>query len=132
MVRNQESDITAIRQLAADWRQGWIDGDVAFVLSLYTNDPVLMPSGQPAVFGIDAIRPMYEVAMGAVDLDSRYEIRDIEVSGDLGYFWCTYTLMATPKEGGETFEVDGKYLCIVKRQADDTWKIARLIDNSDQ
>ena len=128
----QAEDIAAIKQLAEDWRSGWLAGDVEFVLSLYAENPVLMPQGQLAIFGKENIRPLYEAVMKEVEFESQYKVMDVEVSGDLGYFWCSYTLTATPKASGQTFEVTGKYLCIVKRQEDGTWKITKLIDNSDQ
>lgn len=128
---NQPEDIAAIKQLAEDWRSGWIAGDVEFVLSLYAENPVLMPSGLPAVVGKDNIRPIYEAVMEEVDFDSQAKVMEVEASGNLGYFWCSYTITATPKAGGDSFEVPGKYLCIVKRQADNNWKITKLIDNSD-
>jgi uncharacterized protein (TIGR02246 family) len=128
----QSEDITAIKQLAEDWRSGWLAGDVDFVISLYAEDPVLMPSGQPAIFGKENIRPLYKAVMGEVDLKSQYKVMDVEVSGDLGCFWCSYTLTATPKTGGDSLEVTGKYMCIVKRQDDGSWKISKLMDNSDQ
>ena len=127
----QAKDIAAIGQLADDWRAGWIDGDAEFLLSLYADKPVLMPQGKPAVFGKENIRPLYETVLQEVDVTSQTRLMDVEVSGDWGYFWCTYTLTVTPKAGGESFDVPGKSLFIVERQHDGAWKIARLIDNSD-
>ena len=128
----QAEDVAAVRQLADDWRAGWLAGDAEFLLSLYADDPVLMPQGQPAIFGKDEIRPLYETVLKEVEVKSQSKVMDVEVSGDWGYFWCTYTLTATPKAGGESFEVAGKSVYIVKRQPDGAWKITRLIDNSDQ
>ena len=54
----QNEDIDAIRQLAEDLRPGWLDGDADALLALYADDPVLIPWGQPAIFGKDAIRPL--------------------------------------------------------------------------
>jgi uncharacterized protein (TIGR02246 family) len=125
-------DVAAIRQLSEDWRSGWIAGDAELVLSLYAAEPVLMPQGQPAIFDKENIRPLYEAVMKEMQFRSQSKVMDVEVSGDLGYFWCSYTLTATPKTGGESLEVAGKYLCIVKRQDDGSWKITKLIDNSDQ
>ena len=132
IMSKQAEDIAAIKQLAEDWRSGWIAGDVEFVMSLYAEDPVLMPQGQPAIVGKQNIRPLYEAVMKEVEFDSKAKVMDVEVSGDLGYFWCSYTLTATPKATGQTFEVPGKYLCIVKRQEDGSWKITKLMDNSNQ
>lgn len=128
----QSKDMDAIKQLAEDWRSGWLAGDADALLSLYADDPVLMPSGQPAVFGKDAIRPLYESVFRDYAITSQTRLRDIEVSGDLGYFWCSYSLTATPKAGGEALEEDGKSVFIVRREHGGAWKIARLIDNSDQ
>lgn len=128
----QREDIEAIRQLAEDWRSGWLAGDADALLSLYADDPVLMPSGQPAVFGKDAIRPLYQSVLKEFAFSSETRLMDAEASGDLGYFWCTYKLTAAPKAGGESFEEEGKSVFIVKRGRDGAWKITRLIDNSDR
>lgn len=127
----QSEDTDAIRQLAEDWRSGWLAGDTDALLSLYADDPVLMPSGQPSVFGKDAIRPLYRSVFNDYAFKSETRLMDVEVSGDLGYFWCTYKITVTPKAGGGSFEEEGKSVFIVKRK-DDAWKISRLIDNSDR
>jgi uncharacterized protein (TIGR02246 family) len=124
-------DIRAIAQLAADWRAGWLSGDTDLLLSLYAENPVLMPQDQPAVVGKDAIRSLYEPLLREFTIHSESALMEVEASGDLGYFWSSYTLAAAPKAGGESIESKGKSLFIVKRRSDGAWKIARLIDNSD-
>jgi hypothetical protein len=57
-MNSRDQDIQANKQLAADWRSGWLAGDAEALLSLYADDPVLMPQGQPAVRGKAAIRPL--------------------------------------------------------------------------
>ena len=127
---SRSQDTEAIRQLAADWRSGWLAGDADALLSLYSDEPVLMPQGQPAVSGKDAIRALYEAVLNEVAIRSEGTLMEVEASGDWGYFWSTYKLTATPKAGGAPIESEGKSLFIVKRQASGAWKIARLIDNS--
>ncbi len=131
-MNSRNEDIQSIRQLAADWRSGWLAGDVDALLSLYADDPVLMPQGQPAVSGKNAIRPLYEAVLNEVTIRSEGTLMEVEVSGDWGYFWSTYKLTAAPKAGGEMIESEGKSLFIVRRQPDGAWKISRLIDNSSQ
>ena len=127
---NQSKDIEAIKQLAVDWRSGWLAGDADALLALYADDPVLMPAGQPAVFGKEAIRPLYQSVLQEYAIESETKVMDVEASGDLGYFWSTYKLTATPKAGGESFKDEGKSLFVVKREHG-CWKITRLIDNGD-
>jgi uncharacterized protein (TIGR02246 family) len=127
---DRKEDVEAIKQLAAHWRSGWLAGDVDALLSLYADEPVLMPQGQPAVHGKDAIRPLYQAILQEVTIQSEGALMEVEASGDWGYFWSTYKLTATHKTGGEAVESEGKSLFIVRRQRDGAWKIARLIDNS--
>ena len=127
----QDKDIDAIKKLAADWRTGWLTGDTELLLSLYGDDPVVMPQDQPPVMGKDAIRSIYQAVLKEYAFSSEGKLMEVEASGDWGYFWSTYTLTATPKVGGEPIKSTGKSVFIVKRQPGGAWKIARLMDNSD-
>jgi len=128
----KNEDFEAIKRLAEDWRSGWLAGDADALLSLYADEPVLMPQDQPVVIGKDAIRPLYEAVLKEMDFQSEWTIEEIVVSGDLGYFRSAYTLTATPKASGEPINVTGKSIYIVKRDSGGVWRIARLMDNSDK
>ena len=128
----QSEDIAAIEKLAKDWGAGWDRSDTDALLSLYASDPVLMPQGQPAVTGKTAIRALYQSLFKDYTVKGEGKVVEVEASGDLGYFWNSYTLTVTPKAGGEQIKAKGKSVFIVRRQNDNSWKVARLIDNSDQ
>ncbi len=128
----RNEDVAAIKQLAENWRSGWLAGDADSLLSLFADDPVLMPQGQPPVVGKAAIRPLYQSVLKEFTLESRSKLMEVETSGDWGFFWSTYRLTARPKAGGNAFEDEGKSVFIVKREPSGDWKIARLIDNSDR
>ena len=127
----RKDDIRAIKQLAADWRSGWLAGDADALLSLYADKPILMPQGQPAIVGKDAIRSIYQAVLKEVVIKSKGALMEVQASGDWGYFWSNYTLTATPKAGGKPIRSKGKSVFIVKREPHGAWKITRLIDNSD-
>jgi uncharacterized protein (TIGR02246 family) len=128
----QRDDVEAIKQLALDWNAGWDNSDTEALLSLYADDPILMPQGRPAVVGKDAIRSLYQSFFEGFTIKGKGKVEEVEVSGDLEYFWSNYTLTATPKAGGEQIKDEGKSVFIVRRQDDNSWKIARLIDNSNR
>ncbi len=130
-MNGRSEDIQAVKQLAADWRFGWLTGDADLLLSLYDEDPVVLPQDQPALIGKDAIRSMYQSLLKDYAFKSESKLVEMEVSGDWGYLWSAYTLTATPKAGGEPVKVAGKSVFIVKRQPGGGWKIRRLMDNSD-
>ena len=131
IVSRRKEDIRAIKQLAADWRSGWLAGDADALLSLYAEEPVLMPQGRPAIVGKNAIRSIYQAVLNEVVIKSKGRLVEVEASGDWGYFWSNYMLTATPKAGGKPIRSKGKSVFIVKRGPGGAWKIARLIDNSD-
>jgi ketosteroid isomerase-like protein len=90
-----------------------------------------MPQDQPVVTGKAAIRPLYEAVLNEFDFQSEGTVKEVVVSGDVGYFWSAYALTATPKAGGDPMKVTGKSLFIVRREPGGAWKITRLMDNSD-
>ncbi len=123
-------DEWAIARLAEEWFAGWIDGDLDVLVGSLADEPVLLPQNQPAVVGRESIRRMYRALLDSVAIACEWEVMEVEASGDWGYFWSTYKLAATPRDAGAKIESEGKLLVIVKRRADGSWKIARLIDNS--
>ncbi len=131
-MRKQSADINAIRKLAQAWRTAWNRGDAEALLSLYADKPILMPQGHPAVAGRKNIRSLYQSLFREFDIKGKGKVMEIEVSGDWGYFWSSYSLTAAPKAGGKKIRGKGKSLFIVKRQNDNSWKITRVIDNSDR
>ena len=130
--RRRSDDIRGIRQLAAKWRAGWLAGDAEALVGLYADNPVLLPQGRPAIVGKPAIRSLYRAVLSQVTVQSRSTLREVRASGDWGYLWSAYNLTAIPKAGGDPIRSKGKSVFIVKRQPGGAWKIARLIDNSDE
>ena len=128
----RRGDVAAVIELARRWREGWRAGDADALADLYAARPVLLAQGRPAVRGKAAIRSLYRATLSELRIRSRGVLREIQVAGDWGYFWSTYTLSAVPKAGGDPIHASGKSVFIVRRQRDGIWKIARLIDNSDQ
>ena len=140
IMSKQTEDITAIKQLAADWHAGWLTGDPETLLDLLSDEPVLIMSHEPAIIGKEAIRTLYQYVFENYTFtsDENYtrtsdvEQMEVEVDGDLGYIWSRYTNTETPKAGGETIKDHGQAVSIVRRQHDGSWKFARLIINRSQ
>ncbi len=124
-------DLAAVKKLALNWSSGWDSGDVEALLDLYADEPLLLPQGQPVVVGKNAIRSLYQSVFEGYTIKGEGELVEVEIAGDWGYFWSRYSITATAKANGNTTTSQGKSLFIVKRQGDNSWKITRLIDNSD-
>jgi uncharacterized protein (TIGR02246 family) len=126
------ADTAAIRKLAMDWNSGWDSGNAEALVALYADDCVLMPQGQPPVIGKHAIRSLYQSLFQDYVVKGQGQVMEAVASGDLGYLWISYSLTATSRAGGDPAVERGKSVFIVKRQNDNSWRISRLIDNSDR
>lgn len=108
----------------------WDSGNAEALLSLYAEEPVLMPQDLLIVIGRSAIRSLYRSLFKEYIIRGTGKVVEADASGNLGYIWSSYSLTATPKTNGVPTTSKGKSLFIVRRQSDNSWKIARLIDNS--
>jgi len=101
-------------------------------ISLWDENGIQMPPGTPAVVGKPAIEKGIHESYQALDWEEFIiYLEEVKVAGDWGYARGTYSASITPRAGGETAFLDGKYLTILKRQPDGSWKIYRDCFNSD-
>jgi ketosteroid isomerase-like protein len=109
-----------IREVTRRWEAALIAGDAAgAVESVFTADAVRLPANEPAVRGATAIR---QALSGSVALRSaRFDLEDLDVSGDLAYAAGTYSVSVTGEE-----ELSGKFLEVWKRTPAG-WRIHRVM-----
>ena len=100
-------------------------------ISLWDEKGIQMPPNAPAVVGKPAIDKMIRESYQVLDWE-KFTIRleEVQVAGDWGFARGTYSASITPKAGGETAFIDGKYLTIFKQEPDGSWKIFRDCFNS--
>ena len=120
-----ETDIAAIEDLANQYGAALNAGDLDLWISLWTDNGIQMPPNAPAVIGKEQLRAKNESMFAEFNLKMAVTNKEVKVAGDLAFIRGAYTLSLTPKAGGETIMIDGKYLDIVERQADGSWKFAR-------
>ena len=59
-------------------------------------------------------------------LSGKYDIEDLQLAGDWAFEWGYFT--ATARESsGNTVNMRGKMLRVMKRQSDGSWKFARVM-----
>ena len=114
-------DERAIRELVARWMAASQAGDTQTVLSLMTDDVVFMVPGREP-FGKEAFAAMSK-GMGAVRMEGRSDIREIQMLGDVAYIRNHIEMTMTPP-GGATVRRAGYTLSILRKQ-DGKWRLAR-------
>ena len=105
-------------------------GDAAAVADGYTEDAKLLPPNMEMVSGKQAIQAFWESAREMGVRSINLETVEVGFDGDLAYARGVSTVNIQP-EGAQATTVRGKYLVILKRQTDGSWKVAVDIWNSD-
>lgn len=126
-----DADMAAIENLRADFVTAYNAKDVDGLIRLFTADAVRMPPDEPAVSGTEELRTYFSRRFELGDADLSVTTQQTQVSGDWAFGRGTFAVTATPAAGGEPVEYKGKWINIMKRQADGSWKIADNIYNTD-
>jgi uncharacterized protein (TIGR02246 family) len=124
-------DIAALKENLNKYAATCNAGDFEGWMSLWTDDGIQMYPGAPSRVGKEQIRsgmkPAFDYFILKVEIAADPEIR---VFDNWGFLRGNYTMSMIPKAGGETIKYDGKYLTIVKKLADGSWKTVRDCFNS--
>jgi uncharacterized protein (TIGR02246 family) len=126
-----EADVEAIKRVNVDLIDAFNAGDVSAAVALVLDDAVDLPPHRPAVIGREAIRSFLQSDLDQFTMNFADDIVEVEVAGDLAVIWSNYTVILTPKDDGKPIENNGKWLKVLKRQPDGSWKFLRNIWNSD-
>ena len=126
-----EADAAAVRS-AFDEATAALNPGGGDIVDLDTEDAVIMYAGEPAAIGKEAIRARQQAFRDQATFEETRSVDEVVVSGDWAFVRWTGTGTVTPKDGGEPSEFNRKGITIFQRQADNSWKIARVIWNSNQ
>ncbi len=124
-----EADVAAINGMVDQWLEAWHAGDAATLNSLYADDAVRMLPDSSNLTGREAILGRQQA--GAEEYEERQQTvskDDLRVSGDLAFLSGDWSVVQTPV-GGEARSLNGKYIWLLGRQDDGSWKIVRHIHN---
>ena len=125
-----EADIQAIRAIVDNFDAAAAVGDYNALAELYDVDAIRMPAEAPPQIGQEAIREWFRLEADGEETEIDNVVRDVQVFGDWGYMWGDATGFVTPREGGEPTPVEAKWMAVVRRQADGSWKTYRDIYNA--
>jgi uncharacterized protein (TIGR02246 family) len=127
-----QADVEAIKDFNIRLIDALNSRDASAVVALVTDDAADLPPNRPAVIGKEAIR---EFVQSDYDQFTTYnfvdEIVEVEAAGDLAVVWSNFTVKLIPKGSTESMEDSGKWIKVLKRQPDGSWKYSRGIWNSD-
>jgi uncharacterized protein (TIGR02246 family) len=119
-----DEDKANVRAVDAQWAQAATAGDGAAIAALYTTDAVLLPPGEDMVKGESAKKYWVDFANGFTG-PTELNTMAVEGGGNVATAVGTYTMALTPRKAGAKPlpKEEGKYLEVLKRQDDGSWKI---------
>jgi uncharacterized protein (TIGR02246 family) len=126
-----DADRAALNKLREDYIIAFNAADAPQIAATYSEDAVLMPQNQEPVTGRTAIEAYYKNLHSQVNAKISLTSQELTMIGeDAAVDRGTYVMSFATKAGGTPVEDAGKYLVILQRQPDGSWKATHDIDNS--
>ena len=126
------ADQAAIRAADTAFSTAAGAGDAAGLGAMYLPNASLMPPNAATVQGREAIQKFWGGFVDAYQVNITVTAEEVEGHGDLAYSRGRYTLGLTPKaKGAAPIRDEGKFLEILRRQPDGTWRYAVDMYSSD-
>ena len=126
-----DSAVADVARVRDSWMTAWQAADAAALAALYEPEGVDMQNHQPTLLGADAFRnSMASQFASATPTNIALTPEKTVVSGDLAYDRGLYSVTMQPKAGGQPVIDSGRYLVVLRKQADGSWKIVEGMANS--
>ena len=119
------TDEQAIRELVARWHRATAAGDLPQILALMAEDVVFLTAGQPPMRGRDAFAAGFRAALGKVGIESKGDVKEVRVAGDLAYCWTHLSVTMIPRDSGDAVHRSGPALTILRKDPDRRWVVFR-------
>jgi len=105
-------------------------GDAAAVGNLYTADGVSQHNHAETLTGRDAIVASQEAMFSQFTVKAEITPDETMTLGNVGFDRGTYRMTMTSKAGGNAITDEGRYIVLLRKEADGAWKVSIDIDNS--
>lgn len=126
--KKSATDKQAIENLINEYGEAIKSASVEKVLSVFTQDGVLMAPGAPTSTGQEQLKGTYEYVFGALKLDLKFTILELIIDKEYAIVRSesagTTTVLANNQAGPDAY----RELFVVKKE-NGTWKIARYMYN---
>ncbi len=127
---NVEADKAAINELYSQYCKGCNTGDLELWISLWDDNAMRFEPEIPTVIGKENIKEYIQPAFENFNLEVVILGEpEIEITENWAFSQSEYTVTLTPKTEGPTTFIEGRWVDILRRQDDGSWKIYRDMAN---
>ncbi len=119
-----EADLVAVRAADDAYAAAWLTNSPEQVMATLTTDGVIVPSGNPASSGPEAIREFWWPAGSPPATVTRFDQIQHEVGGsaDLAFVRGGFELVFDYE--GEEYTGLGEYMSLFRRMEDGSWRVS--------
>jgi uncharacterized protein (TIGR02246 family) len=117
-------DEQAIRNLIQEWHRATNAGEVERILPLMAEDVVFLTPGNAPIRGRATFEEGLRTLLQGHRVESRGDIQELQVSGDLAYCWNKIDVRILPLSGGEGMARSGFALTLFRKQGGN-WQLFR-------
>jgi ketosteroid isomerase-like protein len=132
---NLEADLRSIQALNQHDVNATLAVDTDAIISQWTDDFVVLQAAGPIVRGRSAnaasVEQSKEQLKAFMPIDYNLDVQEITIAGDYAFEWGTYRGSARSLTSGETVNYVGKFMRILQRQPDGSWKMHRTMATTD-
>jgi uncharacterized protein (TIGR02246 family) len=127
-----EAERAALFRLDKAWAQAAAARDVEKSVSFWADDASLLPPGQPAVVGKDALRRYVSESFAIPGFSISWETKEfvVSTSGDLAYGMGTNTVTIHDAQGNPVTE-SGRAVTVWRKGKDNSWRCVIDIWNAE-
>lgn len=125
-----QENLDAINAIVGGFVNAYNDADAEALTQLFAEDGIRMPPGASSFAGHSRIKSEFEAEFEQGTGTIVVNLQETVMGEDLAFTRGTWAITTQP-EGGEATSVVGKWINLVTRQDDGSWKISRNIWNLD-
>jgi uncharacterized protein (TIGR02246 family) len=123
--RLKHIDVARIFDLWKEYAAACRAGNIERYLALWTEDGRQMAPDASQRIGKEQIRAAMQSLFDLIDIVNMViNTEVVRVLGNWAYSHGTHTFNITTKDGGRTLSLSGKFLSILQRQRDGSWRVA--------
>jgi len=127
----QSESRLAIDDFATAYSGAFEAGDVDAIMELVTDECVALTPDKPPLVGRDRVRKEFESDFKTMRVKRlRFEHEGDVLTGEWAYAWGRSS--AEVILGSESMRICGKYLWILRRMSDGSWKLSRDSTSGDR
>ena len=128
-----ETEVETLMALEESVVAAFRAGEIDPLASLYSSDVVVLPPGEPALIGKEAVLEWLGDLFDQFSVDEfASPVDEVIVAGDWAFSRGRFSWLVSPKSGGEPARDGGTFIVIWSRAPHGSWQRARVIWNNGQ